>query len=517
MGRLLVSAIHKSSGKTTVSLGLAAALTARGHGVQCFKKGPDYIDPMWLALASGRPCYNLDFNTQSPTEISATLARHSAPADIALIEGNKGLHDGLDPEGSDSSAALARLAQAPVVLVVDVTGIMRGIAPLVLGFCGFDPDVKIAGVILNKVGIARQETKLRRALERYTDVPVLGALGRDARLAIDERHLGLLTPGEAPHRDERVALIGGIVAGGVDLDRLVEIAARGEAGSTTTPAAVTAGRDTTIAVARDTAFGFYYADDLAALEGAGARLAFFDTLTDARLPAADGLFIGGGFPETQAAALAANAPLRAEIKAAIARGLPAYAECGGLMYLTRSITFRGETHPMVGAVPADSVVHDRPQGRGLVLLEETADAAWPRAGAVSTIPAHEFHYAALENIDPDCRYAYRMRRGVGIKDERDGIVIGNLLASFSHLRDTSRHHWAQRFVDFIRAKRSCVSPAAAAPGSLPAHGPSLRCEAASNALDDRDSMAAPVERDPPRVRCGVPRITTRSSPFDLNA
>ena len=163
----------------------------------------------------------------------------------------------------------------------------------------------------------------------------------------------VMTPGEAPARDETVARIGGIVAAGVDLDRLIEIAAPSAGGRTDLPATATAGRDTTIAVARDTAFGFYYADDLAALESAGARLAFFDTLTDARLPPADGLFIGGGFPETQAAALAANVPLRAEIKAAIAMGLPAYAECGGLMYLSRSITFRGETHPMVGAVPAD--------------------------------------------------------------------------------------------------------------------------------------------------------------------
>ncbi|MGO9007499.1 MAG: cobyrinate a,c-diamide synthase [Beijerinckiaceae bacterium] len=459
MGRLFVSAIHKSSGKTTISLGLAAALTARGLSVQTFKKGPDYIDPMWLSRASHRVCYNLDFNTQSDAEILSTFRRGSQGADMALIEGNKGLHDGLDREGSDSSAALAKLLRAPVVVVVDVVGMMRGIAPLMLGYAAFDPQVEIAGVILNKVGIARQESKLRQALERYTDIPVLGAIGRDEGLTIDERHLGLTTPDETSGFSETVAQARDVVLRGVDLDRLMTIAEA--AGNPAGPAAVDTPdvRDVSIAVARDRAFGFYYADDFEALERAGANLIFFDALKDATLPSADALFIGGGFPETQAAALAANVSLRAQVREVIAAGLPTYAECGGLMYLTRSITWRGKTHEMVAAVPADTIVRDRPQGRGLVILEETADALWPHSAAVTAIPAHEFHYAALENVDPACRFAYRMRRGFGVDGRHDGIVIGNLLASFSHLRDTSRHHWARRFLAFIRETRERQAPA----------------------------------------------------------
>ncbi len=198
MARLFLSAAHKSSGKTTVAIGIAAALTARGMTVQTFKKGPDYIDPMWLARASGRPCFNLDFNTQTHAEIAACIEARAARTGLALIEGNKGLHDGVDLEGSDSSAALAKLAQAPVVLVIDTLGMTRGVAPLILGYQAFDPEVKIAGVILNKIGGSRQEDKVCKCVERYTDIPVLGTLPRDAAFAIKERHLGLTTPAESP-------------------------------------------------------------------------------------------------------------------------------------------------------------------------------------------------------------------------------------------------------------------------------------------------------------------------------
>jgi cobyrinic acid a,c-diamide synthase len=469
MAHLLISAAHKSSGKTTVSVGLTAAFNARGLRVQPFKKGPDYIDPMWLARAGGRPCYNLDFNTQTEAEIRALFARHAGPADLALIEGNKGLHDGVDLEGRDSSAALAKLIDAPVVLVVDVTGITRGVAPMLLGNQIFDRDVAIRGVILNRVASARQEGKLSQAIERYTDVPVIGAIGRDSTLVIKERHLGLTTPGEMATLDEMIGRLRLAVEGGVDLDRVLEIA---RAASITrlpdTGPAPAAKPDLRIAVARDMAFGFYYPDDLEALEQAGAELVFFDALRDAQLPQADGLFIGGGFPEMQMPALAANKGLRAQIRRSAEAGLPICAECGGLMYLTRSITWGSEMHEMVGFIPADTVMHAKPQGRGLVVLEETDALPWPRAdkptmgGGRPRIPAHEFHYAALEFLDPATHFAYRIIRGRGIDGRHDGIVKGNVLGSFSHLRSTTRSGcWARRFVAFVRAcKQSARSRSA---------------------------------------------------------
>ena len=381
MPRLFLSAAHKSSGKTTIAIGLAAAFAARGVRVQTLKKGPDYIDPMWLAQASGRPCFNLDFNTQDEREILGSFVRRAAGAELVLVEGNKGLHDGVDLEGRDSSAALAKLLDAPVVLVLDVSGVTRGIAPLLLGYASFDPGVKIASVVLNKVGTARQETKLRQAIERYTDLSVIGAIGRDPALALQERHLGLATPAETRRIQHVVAAIRRTMASNVDLDSLLELArGAGDLPVSSTHACTGVPQDVRLAVARDSAFAFYYADDLEALEKAGARLCFFDTLTDARLPQADGLFIGGGFPETHADRLQANTELRGEIRDAIRRGLPVYAECGGLMYLTRSITWRASRREMVGIIPADAVMYDKPQGRGLVLLEETAHAPWPVRG-----------------------------------------------------------------------------------------------------------------------------------------
>ncbi len=477
--RLFIAATHKSSGKTSVTLGLAAAFAARGAQVQTFKKGPDYIDPMWLERASGRPCYNLDFNTQTHDDILATFAAKSHGADIALIEGNKGLHDGLDLQGNDSSAALTRLLQAPVLLVLNADGMARGAAPLVLGYAAFDPAVRIGGIILNKTGTARQESKLRQALEHYTGIPVLGAIRRQDELALAERHLGLTTPLESDGRHALLAYARDTLARDVDLDRVMALAATAAGLAAPPSLRAMVAPDMRIAVARDAAFGFYYPDDLEALAHAGAQCVFFDATRDARLPDCDALFIGGGFPETQAAALATNTALRADIRTAIEAGLPTYAECGGMMYLTRSIVLHGQSYPMVGAIPADAVMHERPQGRGLVALEETTEGLWPHAVGGSTIPAHEFHYAGLENLAPQTRFAYHVQRGFGIDGTHDGIVIGNMLASFSHLRDTSRHHWAERFAAFVRQTRRPSRPVVTARTTPEAGKGSLRAQGAA--------------------------------------
>ncbi len=462
MPRLFLSAAHKSSGKTTVSIGIAAAFAARGLAVQTFKKGPDYIDPMWLARASGKPCFNLDFNTQTNAEIAASVASRAAGADIALIEGNKGLHDGVDLEGSDSSAALAKLLAAPVILVIDTLGMTRGVAPLVLGYQAFDPAIKIAGIVLNKAGTPRHEAKVRQAIERYTHIPVLGALPRDGSFAIEERHLGLTTPMESPASRAGVEKLRRAIESGIDLDALLEIARSAPPLAFSAPPLRAAARqDVRIAIARDSAFGFYYPDDLEAFERSGAKLCFFDALTDSRLPDADGLFIGGGFPETQAAQLEANASLRADIASKMRLGLPTYAECGGMMYLARSIRWGEASYAMAGIIPADAIMHAKPQGKGLAVLEETADAPWPAGTSQpSRLPAHEFHHASLENLDPTLHFAYKVLRGAGIGDGRDGIVLGNLLANFCHLRSTAGNPWVDRFLRFVREQRSGAIQAA---------------------------------------------------------
>jgi cobyrinic acid a,c-diamide synthase len=460
LAHFFIAAAHKSSGKTSVSVGLAAAMTNLGLSVQPFKKGPDYIDPLWLGHAAGNAAYNLDFFTMSDAEILARFASRSATADISLIEGNKGLFDGLDVDGTDSNAALAKLISAPVVLVIDTQGMTRGIAPLIRGYLDFDPDVDIRGVILNKVGGTRHEGKLRAALERYTDIEVLGAIGRDQSLEIPERHLGLIPANESKRADSTIVRLADAVSAEVDVGRVIEIASKGKTPVTATDSIVKSARtacDVRIAIARDTAFSFYYQDDLEAFADAGAELVPFDTLNDTQLPEADGLFIGGGFPETQMAALSANESLLADIRKSLAAGMPAYAECGGLMYLAQSIEWRDEKFHMAGIVPGSVIVGDRPQGRGYVLLEETGKSPWPLvssepAGSGVTVPAHEFHYARLENLPDTLEYAYTVARGHGIDGNRDGLIIGNLLAGFSHHRNTEANTWVQRFITFVREK-----------------------------------------------------------------
>ena len=501
MSRLLISAAHKSSGKTTVSIGLCAAFRTRGIQVQPFKKGPDYIDPMWLSAASGRSCRNLDFFMMSEDEIVAEFQRHSAGADVSLIEGNKGLYDGLNLDGSNSNAALARLLQAPVVLVIDARGMTRGIAPLILGYQAFDRNIDIAGVILNNLGGTRHESKLRAVIEHYTDVPVIGAVHHDKRLEIVERHLGLMPSNEAEAATRRVDEIGEVVGAQVDLDKLLEIAAtapelpeprvtsphlnplpaparsipagfpplRGDHGETGEEANVPL-RDakTTVRIgwAKDKAFGFYYADDLDALRAAGAELVPLDTLHDPHLPEVDGLFIGGGFPELFMSELEANVTLRDEIGRAIENGMPVYAECGGLMYLARSLTWHGEKRNMVGAIPGDVVMHEKPVGRGYIRLNETGENPWPTPTGPAPVPevrGHEFHYSSLDNLDTSgLKFAYEVKRGHGIDGHRDGVVYKNLLASYAHLRSLGEYNWAARFVAFVRSKARCAEQPAAA-------------------------------------------------------
>jgi len=461
MSQIFISAAHKSSGKTTVTLGLCDALRKRGLEVQPFKKGPDYIDPMWLGRAAGRPCHNLDFYTMGEAEIKDTVGFYSQGADISIIEGNKGLYDGLDLDGSNSNAALAKLLGSPVVLVLDARGMTRGIAPLILGYQGFDPDIQITGVILNQLGGSRHESKLRAVIEHYTSVPVLGAVAGNPELKIRERHLGLIPSNEQGGADRQIEHIGSTVAGQVDLDTLVGLAA-----SSATPSAPSrspfyigpVGQTLRIGIARDEAFGFYYPGDLEAMQQAGAKLIPVDMLHDHELPDIDGLFIGGGFPESCMEQLQSNRKLRDGIREAIEAGLPTYAECGGLMYLARSLRWQDNSCEMVGVIPGDVVMHTRPRGRGYVRLKATSGLPWPHAAETGEeIAAHEFHYSALENLEPPEAYAFEVLRGTGINSRHDGYVYKNLLACYSHQRTTRTNRWTEHFLNFVadcKSKRS---------------------------------------------------------------
>ncbi|MES9898161.1 MAG: cobyrinate a,c-diamide synthase [Sedimenticola sp.] len=453
MSHFFISAAHKSSGKTTVSIGLTAALRERGMAVQPFKKGPDYIDPIWLSAAGGNNCINLDFYTMSAEEITQEFHRAMMGKDIGVIEGNKGLYDGLDLDGSNSNAALATQLNSPVFLVIDARGMTRGIAPLILGYQAFDQNLTIAGVILNKVGGSRHEGKLCRVIEHYTDIPVVGSVHSNPELEIDERHLGLMPSNESSEAAAKIRLLGQRVAEQVDLDRILEFAAAtAPLPEVTEEKYLFTGERVRIGYPRDRAFGFYYPGDLTRMEKAGAELVPFDALSDSVLPPVDGLFIGGGFPEIAMDELEANNSLRQEIKAFVEAGGPVYAECGGLMYLARKLTWQDKVCKMVGAIPGDIVMHERPQGRGYVRLREREQSPWPKLpGQSSEIAAHEFHYSAIENLDKGINFAYQVIRGTGIDGSNDGIVYKNLLASYTHMRDVGGNHWTQRFVEHVRA------------------------------------------------------------------
>ncbi len=467
---LFISAAHKSSGKTTITIGLLSALRNKGLRVQPFKKGPDYIDPLWHGSASGTPCYTLDFNTMSHDEILQLVSRKLSTCDISLIEGNKGLYDGLDLDGSNSNAAIAKLVDAPVILVLDTRGMTRGIAPLILGYQAFDPGINIAGVILNQLGGSRHESKLRSVIEHYTDVSVLGAVHKDKRLEIVERHLGLMPSNEDGEAQKKITDIGAIISSQVDLDKIIEIShlhspKHQKTSIKSIPNTQTINSEIRLAYINDSAFGFYYPGDLETLEAAGAELIEVNSLVDKQLPEnIDGLFIGGGFPEEKLEALHANQSFRQSVFQAIENGLPTYAECGGLMYLCRSILCNNQQTEMVGVIPADAKMEETPQGRGLILFSETALMPWPdetqSTNAVKieqNISAHEFHYSHLINITEPLNYAYKIHRGSGIDGQHDGIVYKNLLASYAHLQDTNQNHWAKRFIQFIHHTKDTLS------------------------------------------------------------
>ena len=450
--RLVVAGTAGDSGKTLVTLGALLAWRDQGLDPAPFKKGPDYIDAAWLAWAAGRPCHNLDTFLQPPDAITGSMLEHSS-ARINLVEGNRGLHDGMDIQGTHSTAALARLLQAPVVLVVSAAKVTRTVAAVVLGCQQLDPRVRLMGVVLNRVAGSRHSTLVRQAVEQEAGVEVLGALPRLKQNPLPDRHLGLVTPEEHPGAEGVRQTIRELVADHVNLDRMLEIA-KEHSGALTPPARPPAEQPSSaepisIGYFSDSAFTFYYPDNLTALQRAGARLVPISALDDPRLPAVHALYLGGGFPETHATRLAQNAALMAQVKQAAEGGLPIYAECGGMIYLCRSLTAGGQRHPMAGVLPVDLELSSRPRGHGYVELQVDRDNPFLEPGA--TLRGHEFHYTQLVRRDPGLDTALRITRGTGCGDGRDGIVHNNVLAGYTHLHALGVPRWAPAMVRAARA------------------------------------------------------------------
>ena len=434
--RIVIAGTRSGAGKTSIATGLMAALAARGFKVQGFKVGSDYIDPGYHTLAAGRPSRNLDTCLMTPDNVLEVFNRAAAGADIAIIEGVMGLYDGHRDDGSGSTAAIARLLAAPVLLVVDAASLGQSVAAEVLGYRELDPGLHLAGVILNRVSGENHLQLLRQAVASYTGIPVVGWLRKGALPAFPSRHLGLVPVGEQQGLQPVFQELAAAVAGGINLEAVITLAG----GSNSLPpggsqefaaAARQAGPRVPLAIARDAAFSFYYQDALDYLEALGAELIYFSPLRDAAIPAAAaGLIIGGGFPEIYLQALAANRPLLADLRRRAAAGMPVYAECGGLMYLTREVTdLEDRTWELAGIVPAVCHMHKRLAGLGYRQAALFSDNLLGRRGDV--VRGHEFHYSMLTGMVPGSTPAYTWVAGEN--EHHDGYATPALLASYLHL------------------------------------------------------------------------------------
>ena len=454
---IYISAAHKSSGKTIISIGLSRIFSNFNHDIRTFKKGPDYIDMSWLALASKRSSYNLDFNTQSKSEIKSFYNKKKSK--INLIEGNKGLYDGISISGSDDNSAMSILTNSTVILVIDTEGITRGIAPLLQGYINFEKRCQIAGVILNKVKTERHENKLINAVKNYTDLKILGSLRKNKDLIISERHLGLIPPNENNIAEKKIELISKIVLDSIEKCEFSKIGINLKKEKINNDLQVTTKikkekHKITIGVFYDKSFGFYYKDDIENLKECGADIIYINSVRNKKLPKVDGLFIGGGFPEINALDISKNKNLKVDVKKFIELGGPCYAECGGLMYLSNTIKFRNKRHKMVGIIPGNIDMSIRPIGRGYVKLNVTKNHLWGIKENTS-INAHEFHHANMI-FEKNAKkiFAYNVKRGHGINGKKDGFQYKNLLANFSHLRHTKKCQWIKHYIKFVKEKKN---------------------------------------------------------------
>lgn len=449
--RFMIAAPHGRSGKTIISIGLCAAFRQRGLSVQPFKKGPDYIDPSWLSAAAKTSCHNLDPFFMSKEQLVTSFHESSEGADLAIVEGAMGLYDGFAPDGEGSSAWLARLLDVPIVLVVNASRMTRSAAAMISGYQHFEPGTSVAGVIFNNVSGSRHESKLVAAVKEYCGIPVLGAVPRDPALLMPERHLGLIPFKE---RDEAMTVIERVYRGTnnhLDINGILAVARN----APVTPLAnIKRGMERAsivrVGVMLDRVFTFYYPENLEALRQAGAELVFIDSLLERRLPEIDALYIGGGFPELFLEELQANASLRLEIAQGAEEGLPIYAECAGLMYLSRYIRSQDRQYEMVGVIPTGVEMCQRPQGHGYTEVEVAAENPLFPVGSI--LRGHEFHHSRLSKLD-GLKFAYRMRRGQGIDGQADAIVHKNVIASYSHLHALGVPQWAGALVSLALRER----------------------------------------------------------------
>jgi cobyrinic acid a,c-diamide synthase len=464
--RLVIAGLRGGSGKTTLSLGLIAAWRRKGLNVAAYKKGPDYIDAGWLSSAAGRPCYNLDPFLIGRERLITSFTEHFGEADCAVIEGNRGLYDGMDSAGTYSTAELAKTLRAPVLLILDCTKTTRTVGAMVLGIQKFDRSVDVCGVVLNRIAGARHERIVRESIEKYCGVPVLGVIPKLRSDFLSERHMGLTPFQEHPEVKRAISFAADVALQYIDLRGIRSVAEgagglgrrRGPRGNeeksdegAMLPLRARLSSDVTIGIIRDSAFQFYYPENFEELEKRGAKLLEISALTERKLPPVDALYIGGGFPETHAVALARNNAFRRSVREAVEKGLPVYAECGGLMYLGSALRVDNKSYPMAGIFPVVFGLEKSPQAHGYTVVEISRRNPFYERGIV--LRGHEFHYSRVIDYrhKHGVTFSFKMKRGQGLIEAKDGICYKNVLATYTHLHAYGAPQWADGLIQ--RASR----------------------------------------------------------------
>ncbi len=452
---IVIAGLAGGSGKSVVSVGLAARWRQAGKIVAPFKKGPDYIDAGWLQCAAGRNCYNLDPFLVKEELITASFEQRSRGADISLVEGNRGLYDGVTSHGGYSTAELSIMLKLPILLVVNCSKTTRTVAAMVLGCMKLDERVTIAGVILNNVATERQRRIISEAVEYYCGIPVVGSVPRMQKDIFPMRHLGMIPHQEYSGSDGAVEFLAETMKKHIDIARVETLMTEVRGIQTDSSIDLLSKQENCsvrIGILQDAAFQFYYSENLAALQRCGAELVAVNAIKDNSLAEVDGLYIGGGFPETSARELAANEPFRRSIREAAERGVPIYAECGGLIYLGASIVIDNREYPLTNVFPVRFGMSNKPQAHGYSVFKVERSNPFYALGL--TVKGHEFRYSTiLEYQGTSAELAFEMTRGTGFMNGRDGLTYKNVLALYTHIHAEGTPQWASSFVEKCREFR----------------------------------------------------------------
>jgi cobyrinic acid a,c-diamide synthase len=471
--RIVVSGLSGGSGKTILSVSISALWRKKGIQVIPFKKGPDYIDAGWLALAAGGPCYNLDLFMMSSDQVVRSFLSHARGGEVAVIEGNRGLYDGMDSRGTCSTAELSKALAAPVIITVDCAKVTRTVAAMILGCQEMERSVPIRGVVLNNIASGRQERVIRDAVEKTCHIPVVGVIPRSADELLPVRHMGLTPFQEHGGFQNAVSTIEEMGRKSLDMDKIWEIAAEAkpvsppivqprEEASADKGQFVTASSPLRVGVVKDSAFQFYYRENIEELEKQGAEIVLVSALTDEELPDLDALYIGGGFPETNAIRLAGNDAFKMSLYHAVEEGLPVYAECGGLMYLGKSLLVGNNVYPMTGVFPLVFILDRKPKAHGYTIAEVTEQNPYFSTGVL--LRGHEFHYSAIVEMEESLKTSMvlTMKRGKGIHNGMDGITYKNVFASYTHLHAIGSPEWGKGIMTaaggFRKKRDASLSP-----------------------------------------------------------